>query len=148
MARAKTSIVKALRTIDAKLATLRQEKVEAVLRPLHRERLQLEIRIEKVNQIIAQALGKLGGKPKTVEQRAVTLQKKGKRIRRSSEDLKKVAHGVFEFVKSKGKTGVAPKEIKASFGNLFPSPVQFVKKYGGIQLHRKGPMKRSRYYGS
>jgi hypothetical protein len=68
--------------------------------------------------------------------------------RRSADELKKVAQDVVEFVRSKGKAGVTPGEIKAAFGNLFPSPAQFVKKYGGARLHQKGPVKRPRYFGS
>jgi hypothetical protein len=148
MARPKQSIVKALKTIDTELAELRQKRVDLVLRPFYRERSRLYARIEKINQVVARALGKLRGESKIAKNPAVSAKGKGKRIRRSSRELKKIALGVVEFVKSKGKEGVTPKEIKAAFGNLFPSPSQFVKKYGGVQLRQKGPPKRPRYFGS
>lgn len=143
-----TTLSKALNAINTELESLRRKKVETILRPLHRERRKLQARVEKINQLIDRALGK------TVTGKAVvsirTTKGKGtkgsKRTRRSAEELKKIAASVVEFVKSKGKTGVTPAEIKAAFGQLFPSPLQFVKKYVGTKLQRKGHAKRPRYY--
>ncbi|MGD1090300.1 MAG: hypothetical protein ABR955_16475, partial [Verrucomicrobiota bacterium] len=67
-------------------------------------------------------------------------------IRRSPEALKKIANGVVEFVKSAGKAGVVPTEIKKRFGQLVPTPAQFVKKHAGVELTRKGPSKRPTYF--
>lgn len=142
------AITKALKTIDRELQTIRQRRVEAVLRPFHRERRKLQVRIEKINQLIARALGKLDRGATTVEAMAAKPVGKKKRVRRSSEKLKKIASKVVEFVKSKGKDGVTPGAIKSAFGNLAPSPLQFVKKHIGIQLQRKGHAKRPTYFYS
>jgi hypothetical protein len=122
------TISKALKSIDAELAKLRQRRVEILLRPLHRERRWLQARIEKINQVIVRALGKLRGDAKPAKRPAAKARGKRRRIRRSADELKKVALGVVEFVKSKGRAGVTAGEIKAVFGNLIPSPSQFVKR--------------------
>jgi hypothetical protein len=125
---ASNSIAKALRTIDLKLAELRKKRVEAVLRPLHRERRRLHARIEKINQVIVRARGKVREDEKVAKEPMVKANRGKKRTRRSSDGLKKVALRVVEFVKSKGKMGVKPKEIKAAFGNLVPPPRAICKK--------------------
>ena len=138
-----TSLAKSLNAINAQLELLRKRRIQAVLRPLHRERKKLLSRLEKIDRMIGGALGEKKG----AGQLAMTTISRGrKRIRRSGNELKKIAGGVVEFIKSKGTAGVTPSEIKAAFGKLLPSPPQFVKKHAGVQLKRKGHSKRPRYY--
>jgi len=140
------NITKALKAITSELEEMRVKKVKALIRPLENERRKLHTRVEQIDRLIDAALGQgrasLDGtpdsKPKTTTRR--------KRIRRSGEALKKIADSVVAFIKSKGKEGVTAGDIKAAFGQLFPSPPQFVKKHAGIQLQRKGHAKRPRYF--
>ncbi len=145
-----TTLSKALNAIKTELETLRRKKVEAILRPLHRERRKLQARVEKINQLIDRALGKavVGKAIASIPATNGRGPRSRKRIRRSGEELKKIANSVVEFIKSKGTAGVTPAEIKAAFGQLFPSPPQFVKKHAGVQLKRKGHAKRPRYFHS
>ena len=145
-----TTLSKAIKAIKTELETLRRKKVEAIFRPLHRERRKLQARVEKIDHLIERALGKT-----VIEKAAVSIPtingqgpRRRKRIRRGGEELKKIAGAVVEFVKSKGKAGVTPAEITAAFGKLLPSPPQFVKKYAGVQLKRKGHAKRPKYFHS
>jgi hypothetical protein len=144
MARA-TNLTKALNAINVEIEHLRKKKVDAILRPLHRERRKLEARIEKIDQLLNRAMGKLVDRRLEASISIKRGPKGKKRTRRSADDLKKIANRVLEFVKSKGKAGVTPAEIKAGFGQLFPSPLQFVKKHGGVEFRRRGPAKRPRY---
>jgi glycyl-tRNA synthetase beta subunit len=60
---------------------------------------------------LADEIRKINGEP------ATKPKKEGaKRIRRSEEDLKKEAQAVYDFLKSKGKTGASAGEIKTATG--------------------------------
>jgi hypothetical protein len=145
MARA-TSLTQALNSINSELETLRLKKVEAILRPLQRERAKLQARIGQIDRLVEGALGKATSRNAAPAVLTPKPLGKRKRIRRSGDALKKIATSVVEFIKSKGSAGVTPAEIKAAFGQLFPSPLQFVKKHAGVQLRRKGHAKRPRYF--
>jgi len=138
-----TSLAKSLDAINAQLELLRKRKIQAILRPLHRERKKLLSRLEEIDHTIGSALGERNGASQLAMK---TIARGRKRIRRSGNELKQIAGGVVEYIRSKGTAGVTPAEIKAAFGKLLPSPAQFVKKHAGVQLKRKGPAKRPRYY--
>lgn len=141
-----TTLSRALEEIESKLHELRQKKVNALLRPLQKERRKLEQKIGKINKIIGRALKGFESAIQGEAASPVKAARKRKRIRRGAGDLKKIALGVVELVKTKRKEGVTPAEITAAFGKLAPSPFQFVKKFADVSLLRKGPVKRPRYY--
>jgi hypothetical protein len=122
------TISKALKSIDAELAKLRQRRVEILLRPLDRERRWLQARIEKINQVIVRALGKLRGDTKPAKELAAKARGKRRRIRRSADELKKVALGVVEFVKSKGRAGVTAGGDQSGIWKSHSKPVAVRKK--------------------
>jgi len=70
--------------------------------------------------------------------------KSRKRIRRSPEQLEKVAGGVVTLIKSK-KDGVSAGEIIKNFGVLIPSTKEFVKKWGGVNVRTTGVGAKTRY---
>jgi hypothetical protein len=141
-----TTLSRALKQIEAKLHELRQKKIKALLRPLQKERRKLEAKIAKINKVIGRALKGFESAIRGDVASPVKVGRKRKRIRRGADDLKKIALGVVELVKTKRKEGVTPAEITAQFGKLAPSPFQFVKKFANVTLLRKGPEKRPRYY--
>jgi hypothetical protein len=67
-----------------------------------------------------------------------------KRIRRSPQDLKKLAQDVLSFVKS-NKNGVTGPELKQRFGVLVPTAKIFVRKHAGVKLHTAGAGARTVY---
>jgi hypothetical protein len=71
---------------------------------------------------------------------------KGKRVRRSREDLEKQAVKVVAFIKAAGAEGTTGKEIKAEFGPLLPSPKQWLKSYAPDQKVKvTGAKTKTRY---
>ena len=74
--------------------------------------------------------------------------KKGKRTRRSSADVKAQAMEMVAFIKSKGKEGVAGKEISAKFGPVLPSIKAFIngKVEAAHKVKSKGAASKTVYY--
>lgn len=70
--------------------------------------------------------------------------KSKKRIRRSPEELKKLAGSVVALIKSK-KDGVSAGEIIKNFGVLIPGTKQFVKKWSGISIKTTGVGAKTKY---
>jgi hypothetical protein len=71
--------------------------------------------------------------------------RKGKRIRRSPEQLQKLAGEVMAYIKG-SEDGVVAGDIKKKFGtNFLPSPKAFLHKYG-FNVKTKGKGKRPVYY--
>ncbi len=85
-----TSLAKSLNAINDQLELLRKKKIQAVLRPLHRERKKLLSRLEKLDRTIGSALGEKNGASQLAMK---TIARGRKRIRRSGNELKKIAGG-------------------------------------------------------
>ena len=83
-------------------------------------------------------------KPVTKPSASPAPKKSKKRIRRSPEELKKLAGSVVAFIKSK-KDGVSAGEIIKNFGVLIPTTKEFVKKWSGISIKTTGVGAETRY---
>ena len=63
--------------------------------------------------------------------------KKGKRIRRSPESLKKSAGEMVAFIKSKGEAGAAKAELE-KFGDPTANVIEYVKKWAQAKIVKLG----------
>jgi len=77
---------------------------------------------------------------------APVARRKGKRTRRSREELETQAAEIADFIKSAGKEGATGKEIKTKFGNLLPSVNAWLKLYNrGAKIKTTGQKSKMRY---
>jgi len=72
--------------------------------------------------------------------------RKGKRTRRSREELVQTAGEVVELIKGAGKEGATAKQIKAKFGNLLPSVNAWLKLYSPVKVKTTGAKSKMRYF--
>lgn len=72
--------------------------------------------------------------------------RKGKRTRRSRDELVEQAGKVVEFIKSRGKDGAAAKEIQAKFGSMAPSVNAWLKLYSPVKVKTVGQKSLMRYF--
>jgi hypothetical protein len=74
--------------------------------------------------------------------------KKGKRIRRTLDQLKDEANAIIQFVKNAGSEGVSGNDIRARHPKIGPDLRGFVTKYSGKKLKTTGVASSMRYFVS
>jgi hypothetical protein len=72
--------------------------------------------------------------------------RKGKRTRRSREELVTMAGEVVALIKSKGKEGASAADVKSQFGNLLPSVNAWLKLYSPTKVKTTGSKSKMRYF--
>jgi len=72
--------------------------------------------------------------------------RKGKRIRRSPEQLQKIGESVVQFIKNKGSEGASGVEIRKVAGKIGPDIKGFIAKFGGEKLKTSGVKSQMRYF--
>jgi len=113
--------------------------INGELKVLRKKRDQLSKEIDHLEGFLKEFFGATGKTKRSPKSR------KKKRIRRSPEQLKKLASKVVDFIKA-SKGGVMAGEIKRKFGvDFLPSPKAFLKKYG-FAVKTKGSGKRPVYH--
>jgi hypothetical protein len=71
---------------------------------------------------------------------------KGKRIRRSLDQLKQEAGAIIALIKSASADGVSGPEIRAKHPKIGPDLKGFVQKYSGKKLKTTGVARSMRYF--
>jgi len=99
-------------------------------------------------EIIDRELSRFGGsrRGRRPNQAPATAKRRGKRKRRSREELDALAEEIFKFIGSKGKGGVTGKEIQAQFGPMVPSVNAWLKLYSPAKVKTTGAKSKMRYY--
>ncbi len=127
--------------------------VERIVGRLRKRRDELTAEIELIDSQITRFDGiGTGGKARkqeTQEAEPASTRKKrrrGKRIRRSREEIEALANEVVEFIKAKGKDGVSGTDIKARFGDLFPSVNAWLKNYSKAKVKTTGIKSKMKYF--
>lgn len=75
-------------------------------------------------------------------------EKKGKRIRRTPDQLKHEAETIVQFVKNSGSKGVSGPEIRERYPKIGPDLKGFVEKFSGKKLKTTGLARSMRYFVS
>jgi len=124
------------RTVD----TLKKE-----LGAIEDEKRRLTAHLDDAASRIRQTLSSLGlggnGRASAVRQ-----PRKGKRIRRSAEQLKQEAEAIIQFIKSKADQGVKGNEIRTRHPKVGPDIKGFVQKHSGRKLKTSGKKAAMRYF--
>ncbi len=120
---------------------------------LQQQRDQLDSQIAELQQLLGSGSEGSNGVGRTVGRKAkpaATSKKrgrKGKRIRRSPEQLQAIAAKVAGFIKSKGSEGASGKEIRKQFADeKLPAVLPpFLEQFGGVKVRQTGERASSRY---
>lgn len=99
-------------------------------------------------ELIDGELARLDGHGKAAKQppAAAGPKRRGKRSRRSREELNVIAQNVISFIRGKGKEGAAAKELQAQFGPLVPSVNAWLKNYSPVKVTTSGSKAQMRYF--
>jgi hypothetical protein len=114
-----TSLAKSLNAINTQLELLRKRKIQAILRPLHRERKKLLSRLEKIDHTIGSALGEKNGASQLAMK---TIARGRKRIRRSGDELKKIPPASSNISGQKERPESLPPKSRRPLANCFQAP--------------------------
>lgn len=147
-----------LESLQAEIEAFRRSKIlpiEEWIADLEKHRDQLDQEIQKLQQLKSglaggEALSSIAaprrGRPPKNEGTAPakTAGRKGKRVRRSREDVEAHAKQILEFVRS-AKNGVTGTQIKDKFGKVIGTVKNYVKQYTGVDIESVGPKTSMRY---
>lgn len=124
------------------------ESLKKELRHIEDQRQRLTADLDEAESRIRQTLLQLGQgtNGKTASKRAVVKPTKGKRIRRTPEQLKQEAQAIIELVRSKGAEAATGLEIRAQHAKIGPDIKGFVHKYSGRKLKSTGVGRSMRYF--
>jgi hypothetical protein len=118
--------------------------VADIVRRLNDRRDGLMAEVELIDNELSRFEGRRSG-AKTVHDPAAT-KRRGKRTRRSREELNVIAQNVISFIRGKGKDGAAAKELQAQFGPLVPSVNAWLKNYSPVKVKTTGSKAQMRYF--
>ena len=71
--------------------------------------------------------------------------RKGKRVRRNTDQLRELAEGVVEMIRGSGKEGALALDIKKKFDGITGSVRQFVEKHTAHKIKQDGSKRDTRY---
>ena len=130
------------------------ESLKNELRRIEDEKIKLTFHLDGAADRIRETLSKLGvgagagrlnGKRTTATPK-VPNPKKGKRIRRSPEQLKQEAHTIVELIRSKGQQGATGSQIRERHPKIGPDIKGFLQKFSGRKFKTSGKRAGMRYF--
>jgi hypothetical protein len=119
--------------------------VDDIVRTLKNRRDDLMVEIDFLNGEIDRLSGRSRRQRRQTEE-AADVKRKGKRKRRSREELNTLAQDVVSFIREKGKEGAAAKELQTMFGPLVPSVNAWLKTYAPVKVKTRGIKSKMRYF--
>jgi hypothetical protein len=118
---------------------------QAEIRRATEQRLQvISEQVDRLNELYHSATGRYYVSSK--KDKAEPDGGEGRKLRRSSEDLKAQAEEVADYLKSKGRDGAKAGEIKERFGKLSPGVKPFVEKHTDYKIKTEGAKAGTVYF--
>ena len=138
-----------------KLTQSTAERLKKELRRIEHERGRLTASLDHAAERIQGTLSHLGirfgtstnGHRSTTQPKA-PARRKGKRIRRTPEQLKRESEAIIQCIKGKGSAGASGAQIREHHPKVGPDIKGFVKLYTGRKLKTTGQRSAMRYFAS
>jgi hypothetical protein len=121
------------------------EKLKERRALLEDQKRSVEAEIELIEGELARLNGG-HGRAKKGERAEPDKRGRGKRVRRTRDQVEAHAGQIVDYIRSKGKEGVSGREIKAKFGAVLPTVQAYLKQYApDAKIKTEGKKAAMRY---